>query len=128
MSDLRAVPTLTMDGWVVEPRAKLIKLLQYMIYNESDTSDYFETFNIHGTVRKYVKRPPILAKNLELEIERYLATYFDEVNIRVEAVITDRPEAYDLSMQVSVVQDGIEYSVGRVMQVKDGDVVPDDIV
>lgn len=122
----KAVPTLSSEGWVTDPRAKLIKLLQYMIDNESDQSDYFVSFNIHSVIRKYVKKPGILASHLEGDLITYLETYFDEARVNVYYKVTGVQDEYALEIEVQVVTDGKTASIGRRLVVKEGQLVPDD--
>lgn len=120
-----AVPTLSSRGWVRSAAEKADYLLAHFF-----ESDHFQTYlygdsvaSLPYLVEQHGGDPMKLCSELQQVVQAYLSRYFD--NAQVEVTSDDDP-AYNLNpnpnsavalrMWASVLQDGKEYSVARLIE------------
>jgi hypothetical protein len=122
---MNVVPTLSSFGWVKNPAESIDFLLTHMFY-----ADKFQT-SLYGN--NVTSIPWILEETsgsidqatiaMRQAINNYLGRYYDSVQVNVSTVEEDSESSSSkirMSLQISIVQDGIEYQVSRLVSLIDG--------
>lgn len=119
------VPTLSTFNWVKNPAERIDFLLTHMFY-----ADKLQT-SLYGN--NVTSIPWILEESsgsldkatvaMRQAINTYLLRYYDSVQVDISTTEED-PDVSStkvrMSLQISVIQDGVEYQVSRLISLVDG--------
>lgn len=119
------VPTLSTFNWVKNPAERIDFLLTHMFY-----ADKLQT-SLYGN--NVTSIPWILEESsgsldkatvaMRQAINTYLLRYYDSVQVDISTTEEDPDTSSTkvrMSLQISVVQDGVEYQVSRLISLVDG--------
>ena len=116
-----AVPTLSVAGWVTDASSKADALFSHFY-----CSDKAQTFlygnnvsNLQWLIEEYGGDLVAVTTNLRVTLLTYLSRYYESVN--VEVTNDDNPlipkSSIGLTVYCKVVDNGIEYSFGKLLQI-----------
>lgn len=114
-----AIPTLDSVGWVSDPSNILVKLFDYFLTTEKSQSNLFkdQIISFQSLIKELQHDPVLLANKTEQQLTRYFKKPFDTA---VVSVVADDLESetgrYNLTIDVVVSKDNINYSLGRVLE------------
>lgn len=117
------VPTLSVKGWVTSAAQKADSLISH--FYESDkrqTALYGDNVsNLQWVIEQYGHNPLLVCTQLRDELSRYLARYYQSVSVDVTPAGTDKTPgtALTLALYCDVIDDGKQYSFGRLINVND---------
>lgn len=116
-----AIPTLSSSGWVSDPMNVLSKLYDYFLTTETNQSYFFkdDLISLQYLLATYGDDPSLLSSKTKDNLRLLLKRYFSSIN--VETSITLPPPEnddgkYDLTINVTVMQNGKTYSLGRSLE------------
>lgn len=122
---MKVVPTLSTFSWVKNPAESIDFLLTHMFY-----ADKFQT-SLYGN--NITSIPWILEETsgsidqatvaIRQAINNYLSRYYDSVQVNVSTVEENSETSSSkirMSLEMSIVQDGVEYHVSRLVSLIDG--------
>ncbi len=80
-----AVPTLSITGWITDPRSMLAQLLADMIVSEKSQSQWYygEVVSLPAIVQEYGNRPDDFVTALRFNLEKLISTHFASADIDV---------------------------------------------
>lgn len=123
------LPTLSGSGWVTEIAEKTDRLFAYFFVSEySQTHLYKDNVtSLPYIVQKYGHDEFAIGPNLERSLYAYLARYYDDVRIEITVTSNDESgqETTELNIRVDAVltEDGKQYSLGRLISTVDSKVM-----
>mgnify|MGYP006439589295 CR=1 FL=1 len=115
----KRVPTLTTSGWIEDPAAKLRTLFEYSISSQKSQTFFYgdNITSLHSLIQQYGTRPSLLEDNVQARYQSYLSRYFDEVMVSTRITHEDSVTGrYNLELNIVAVENGREYSLGRVLE------------
>jgi len=120
-----AQPVLSMStkGILYNPHAKADKLMSYYFTSNKSQSNLFqEIISLPYQIQVNSGKEKDTVTNVEIELRQYLANYFDQVDCTVRSDIPnpEDPGRYNLTVSVLIMQDGISYSLARLLEVQHG--------
>lgn len=132
------VPTLTTANWVSDPSTKAIVLMEYFLASQRSQTAFYtgQITSLPGLIQRHGQDPQRLSERTRDRLQDYLSRYFDEVVVNADATHLDAINGqFNIRLDVTVVQDGSAYSLGRlievgdskVLQVQDVDELPDTV-
>lgn len=121
-----AVPSLSTDGWVTDIRKKADLLLAHYFASDYSQSNVFlsRITSLSYQVQTFGHDPTQLRTLIQNGLETYLSRYFDsvEVNVTIEKGARGDTARYDIRFDGVVVQDGLRYSIGRLIEIQNNKV------
>lgn len=119
------VPTLSDLGWVTNPTVKMDKLLSHLFEADVIQSYTFKgsVSSIQGIIAQYGHDINALVAQLRSKLEKYLQAYYDVATVELTANTNPSENPTDkitLVMYATVVEDGQQYSVGKLLGQVDG--------
>ncbi len=115
------VPTLSTSGWVGEISEKADRLTSYYFVSEhSQTNLYRDAVtSLPYQIQQFGHDEFELRQGVQGALSQYLNNYFDSVEVSAD---TSRPNPEDpnritLTVSIIVTQDGVQYSLGRLIEV-----------
>lgn len=120
-----AVPTLSTQGYVTEPAAKLDYLLTYFITTDSAQSTTFSRamVSLQAIVEAYSGDPQGTATEITNKLTRYLSRYYDSVNVESKFSLTDPDNSESLikiTTGINYTEEGVTRSVTRAWEYYQG--------
>jgi len=120
-----AQPVLSMSskGILYNVLAKADKLMSYYFTTNKSQSDIFQDIiSLPYQIQANTGKERDTVVNMQIELRQYLANYFDQVDCDVRSDIPnpEDPGRYNLTVSVLIVQDGISYSLARLLEVERG--------
>jgi len=116
------VPTLSPNGWVNTPEGKTDILMSHFFVSEESQS-YLYAGNITSLpaiINKYCNDIDKCCSAIAGSLEEYLARYFDMATAEVTSdVRTVTGTSVSISVYCSIVDQGMQYSVGHLINVTD---------
>lgn len=79
------IPTLTIDGWDINPATQMNKLFEYYQASDYSQSNVFRgnIVSLKYTLNRDI-RPSVLANNIKADLNRLYGCYFDTVDPDIE--------------------------------------------
>lgn len=118
------VPTLSSAGWLSGPAEKIDRLMSYYFTSERSQSTLFagSVVSLPYHLQKYSHDEGTLREVIRDALRDYLEPHFDQVvvNIRTDVPNPDDPGRINLTFDVELVQDGVRYSAGRLIETHNG--------
>jgi len=122
----RPLMSLSLKGTIHDPQQKADRLMSYYFTTNRSQSNIFRRHMISLPYQIQSRSGDIRAiqKSVESELQTYLSHYFDSVSAHVRSDIPNRedPGRYNLIVDVILMQDGVSYSLGRLLEV-DGSII-----
>lgn len=121
------VPTLSSAGWLETVGQKADRLFAYYL-----TSEFSQSYLYHNNVtsmtyhiQQYGNRPLELQEVVQRELKAMLNSYFDDVELRVavDEPAQGDPERINITIDCKVIQDGVPYSLGRLVKATQSKVI-----
>lgn len=115
----KAIPTLSTDGYVTDPK----KILSYLFAHvhevrHDDTNIYLGyATSVAKVIAEHGKSPDDFAVNLRTALSTCFNRFFDDVNLTVTAKTTIETSEYSVDIDMVVTLDGKSYSLGRELSV-----------
>ncbi len=113
------VPTLSSSGWVTALSEKADFLLSHFFASDKyQTALYGKNVsNLQWLVEQYQKDPMAMSQQLRSAVETYLSRYYDIATAQVSVTDPDKDGSgrYGLRLYCSVVENGKEYSFGKLI-------------
>ena len=116
------VPTLSSDGFVTAIPSKADRLLSYFFLSQASQSNAYrgKIASLPSLIQQYGNDDYSLRTALERTLTDMLGSYFEQVSVTVTVTKGDDtkvPGRMDVSVSVDVIDNGISYSFGRLVQV-----------
>lgn len=112
------VPSLSTAGWVTTPSDKADLLFSHFFEAEKSQT-YLYGQNVSSLpylVEQNGNNVASMVQALRLTLQRYLQAYYTGVQVDIN-VVEDATPRYELQVYASVVEDGKQYSFGKLLQV-----------
>lgn len=119
------VPSLSTFGWVKNPAERIDFLLTHMFYADKlQTSLYGNNVtSIQWILEESSGSLDKATVAMRQAINTYLLRYYDSVQVDISTT-EENPDVSStkvrMSLQISVVEDGVEYQVSRLISLVDG--------
>lgn len=119
-----AVPTLSASGFVTNIGPKADNVVAYFLTSEYSQSDiyYKNITSLNWLVAMYGNVPNEMTSQTRTALERYLARYFEGVQVNVTTEGADAGR-YSLVLDITVTENGKSYSLGREITLVESKVI-----
>ncbi len=121
-----AIPSLSGKGWIQDVKPKADKLMAYYLTSNYSQTDLFrgDVVSLPKQVQEHNSDPVALRDLIRADLERLLGRYFDSVTVDVSTDIPnkDDPARLNITLNATVVQDGVSYALGRLIESAQGQV------
>lgn len=118
------VPSLSASGWVEDIAEKADRLISYYFVSEDSQSTMYKgnITSLTKEIQEFGNDELELRRVVREHVERFLSRYFDIATVKVS---TDKPAPADpnrtnITLDVIVTQDNVQYSLGRLIQTNNG--------
>ncbi len=122
-----AIGSLSDKGWIRDVKPKADKMMGYYMTSNYSQSNVFlgEIVSLPKQIQEHNSDPVALRELIRSDLERYFGRFFDSVSVDVTTnyVNKDDPGRLNVTVQALVVQDGLTYSLGRLIESVNGQVV-----
>lgn len=122
----KAVGTMSVDGWVMGVKPRIVRLFAYWLANYKEQS-YVASTNIASfqeLIQRHGRTPEDLCSSVGSNLGNFLSAHFDQVDVvcTPSYARSEREDKfYTLVIDVTLKQDGIGYDVGKALvEVTDG--------
>lgn len=126
MATNKAVGTMSVDGWVMGVKPRIVRLFAYWLANYKEQS-YVASNNIASfwyLLQQHGKTPEQLCEAVSNNLRNFLRAHFDIVEVSCTPYYntTERTEKfYTLVIDVTLTQDNVGYDVGKALiEITDG--------
>lgn len=119
------LPTLSSSGWVDEIAEKADRVMAYFFVSEYSQSNIFRgnITSLPHLIQKFGNEPEVLKSEISRKVQDLLGRYFDEVSVDAEITNEDQPHSrMDLQITVRLRDNGVSYSLARVIKTLNGKV------
>lgn len=120
----KVLPTLSTEGWVVDPIVKLDMLLSHLF--ESDSNLYYlnpsSSTDIHNLFKNYNNQPSVFVNELEAKLKYYLSVYYEQVDVLVydqSEKENNEGSSVTIVAKISVLYGTKRYSTDKVVSFRD---------
>lgn len=122
---IKAVPTLSGDGFATDIRVKADALIAYYFASDFSQSNVFRenVISLAYQVQQLGNNPTELKRAIEMSTEEYLGSHFDTASVQVSIPDTTDAAQYEIVFDAVVTQDDLKYSVGKLVEVQNNRVV-----
>lgn len=121
------VPTMSSSGFVEDIAEKADRLMSYYFVSESSQSNLYrgQITSLPAQIQQHGHDEVNLVEAVRNELTTYLSRFFDgmDVNVRSDLPNKNDPNRINLTVNVIVVQDGKQYSLGRLVSVLNSKIV-----
>ena len=121
------VPTLSAVGWAENPAEKADQLMSYYFVGEHSQTQLYPGYvvSLPAQVKEWGHDELELGQRVRSDLERYLKPYFDEViiDVRTARVAADTTQRLDVTLDCTVTDKGVRYSLGRLISVVNSKIV-----
>lgn len=124
-----SVPSLSSAGWVNGIAEKADRLIAYFFYADKSQSTFYPD-TVHSLpylIQQYGHDSDRLESATETSLQTYLTPYFDQIDVKVTVTPISGDEEgsgrTDLRTDVTVYQGENSYSLGRLIQLLNGEVI-----
>lgn len=121
-STTRKVPSLSLKGWVNTVPEAIDKLLNYYFLSDHSQSDWYEIFSLPYHVALKGDSPSQIKSLMTNDLLTYFGRYYPN-SPDVVITIIDKTSSgadiarYEIQTEIIVVEGGVQYSVGKAIQV-----------
>lgn len=119
-----AYPTLTPQGWLVNPAEKIDAALAHCFAaHKSQTALYGDNVtSIQWLLEQYRSDISDLCMKMRQALSDFLNRYFDAVDVDVISDTSSDPSASKINLRISITffQDGKQYSAGKLLHTQNG--------
>lgn len=118
------VPSLSSDGWINDIARKTDRLLSYFFVSEESQSNIYDgqIASLPGLIREYGNRPLDLKSQMREALINMLKGYYDSVDVSVSVSTenTQIPGRADVTVTITVTENGKSYQVPQLVQTLNG--------
>jgi len=123
------LPTLSGSGWITEIAEKTDRLFAYFFVSEYSQTHLYKgnVTSLPFIVQQYGHDEFAIGPNLEKSLHLYLSRYYDDV--RIEVTVTSNGELgegsteLDIRVDAVLTEDGKQYSLGRLISTVDSKIM-----
>jgi len=121
------VPSLSASGWVGNISEKLDKLISYFFLSDFSQSHLYQgqISSLPNLIKECADNRSLLRSETKRVVMNFITPYFDtiQVDVTISAVDETNPDNINLRVDATVTQDATIYSVGKEIQVVNSKVV-----
>lgn len=121
------VPSLSASGWVGNISEKLDKLISYFFLSDFSQSHLYQgqISSLPYLIKECADNRSLLRSETKRVVMNFITPYFDtiQVDVTISAVDETNPDNINLRVDATVTQDATIYSVGKEIQVVNSKVV-----
>ncbi len=121
------VPSLSASGWVGNISEKLDKLISYFFLSDFSQSHLYQgqISSLPYLIKECADNRSLLRSETKRVVMNFITPYFDtiQVDVTILAVDETNPDNINLRVDATVTQDATIYSVGKEIQVVNSKVV-----
>lgn len=123
---MKPLPTLSTNGWVTDIVALATRLMDYFLASEYSQSQFYygEVSSLQYLIQQHGHDPQMLAQRTQLQLDRYLTRYFEQVRVNVD--VDDQPASgahYGLQIQADLSDGQRMHSLGRLIWVGENQIL-----
>lgn len=115
------VPTLSVKGWLEDPKAKADRILAYYLTSNHSQTNIFRgsIASLPKLVQQYGNDADALRTKSRQQLEQLFAGFFDQVFVEtlVELVNPQDPNRLNLTVHIQVMQDGVPYDLANLLEI-----------
>lgn len=114
------VASLSSDGWIADIARKTDRLLSYFFVSQQSQSNSYRgrIASLPALIQQYGSNPLELKTNMRLTLIRLLSPYYDsvDVNVDVETENTQTAGRMDVTVTITLSQNGQTYQAANLLQ------------
>lgn len=117
---MKAVFSLTEDGYITDSAKMLEYLVSYYILSDSAQSISFQgsIINLPETYYLFINDPAGMASRVRTDLERLLSSYYPVVEIQTDAKKIDQTNKFGISLYVAAIdEEGKRVELSKVVEI-----------